>query len=114
MLINRQSGFAPLIIQIPLDPRLGDFGFFRHAKSPFADDVLLDLRGTAPDDQTQVIHVLVLPGPIASKIRVVSIGKPNFAHDINPQTFDLMSELCADEFHHHPRELCVLAFIDLR
>ena len=71
------------------------------------------MRRPAADDQAQVEHVLILPAPVTTHMRVVTITQANFTHDIDAQAFDFMAKFRAYEFHNHTGEADVLILVNL-
>jgi hypothetical protein len=64
---SSDSANSMIVSSAPASRR--DLGFARHLEPALGDDVFLDLRRAAADDQTEVEAVAVLPDAIAPRVR---------------------------------------------
>src|ERR1043166_1483089 len=55
--------------------------FARQAEAALGDDVLLDLRGAAADDEAEIEHVHALPGALGAQTRAVAVEHTQLAQE---------------------------------
>src|SRR5437870_13799690 len=72
---------------------LGQLGFARHAEAALGDDVLLNLGGSAADDQAEVEHVALLPGALRPKVGTVPVEDADLAQGVDRQRRQLVVDL---------------------
>src|SRR5712692_3455449 len=73
----------------------------RHPQATLADDVLLNLRGAAADNQPQGEHELVRPGTVVDDMRGLAAERSVGPHDLQGQCADVVVQLGADQFIDH-------------
>src|SRR5690242_15090211 len=86
-----------------------------HAEPALRNDVLLDLARAAANDETQVVHVIDMPG--RSRIVVAACAvierikrEAGGAHDIDGQRRQAIAHFGAVKFHHETPKAGVSAF----
>ncbi len=77
--------------------------FARHAEPALGDDVLLNLRGAAADDQAEIEHVLRCQRPSLLQMRAALIEHAEFAQRIDGQGRELVAQFAALQFDDQPR-----------
>src|SRR5262249_20773150 len=73
------------------------------------DDVPLDLRGAATDDQPEREERVGLPEPLLALVLRVVVEAAELAHCVDRERRDVEAELAVRELHHEPRDARGLA-----
>src|SRR5262249_4839562 len=81
-----------------------DLRLTRQSESALGDDVLLDLRGAAADDQAQREERVRLPETALALVLRVVVETAELAHHVERECGDVEAELAVLELHDEPRD----------